>query len=130
MRTGVIERQVLMTHVHSGDPGGSTVPIQVDLHWAAAAPWSVRVGFRRDGEQVFWKFGLDVLAAALVRPQAGAAEDGLKVVWTCGRQREAAFLVRVEDPAGGLGWLEARTTDVAEFLADALRAMAIRTATE
>jgi hypothetical protein len=129
MRTGVIERRVPMTHVHSADPEGPTALILADLYWAAAAPWSVMVGFRRDGEQVFWRFGLDALAAALMRSQPDAAGDGPVPAGTRGGQRAAAFRVRVEDPAGRLGWLEARTTDVAEFLADALRAMAIRTAT-
>jgi len=129
MRAGVIERQVSMTHVQTADPPGQAVPVLVDLHWTATAPWSVRVGFRRNGEQVSWRFGLDLLAAGLVQPRPGVAEDGPMLVWTSGEQREATLLGRVEDPAGRPGWLEARTSDLAEFLADALRAMAIRTAT-
>jgi hypothetical protein len=98
----------------------------VDLHWAAAAPWSVRLGFSQDGKQVFWRFGVDLLTAGLV--QSGVVEDGPMLVWTTGEQREATLLGTVEDPAGQSRWLEARTSDLAEFLADALRAMAIRTA--
>ncbi|MEY9930509.1 hypothetical protein ABH926_005156 [Catenulispora sp. GP43] len=122
MRAGVIERRVPMTHV------GTAAPVLVDLHWAAATPWSVRVGFRRDGEQVFWRFGVDLLAAGLVQPQPGGAEDGPMLVWTSGEQREATLLGTVEDSAGQASWLEARTSDLAEFMADALRAIAIRTA--
>jgi sporulation and cell division protein SsgA len=128
MRTGVIERQVSMTHIGADDPGGPAVPVLVDLHWTAATPWWVRVGFRRDGEQVFWRFGLDLLAAGLVQPQPRVAEDGPMLVRTSGEQREAIVLGRASDTAGRPGWLEARTSDLAEFLADALRAMAIRTA--
>jgi hypothetical protein len=128
MRTGVIERQVPMMHVRTADPGGPAVPVLVDLHWAATAPWSVRVGFQ-DGGQVLWEFGLDLPAAGMVQPQPGLAEDGPMLVWTCGEQREATVLGRAPDTAGPAGWLEARTSDLAEFVADALRAMAIRTAT-
>jgi hypothetical protein len=128
MRTGVIERQVPMAHVRAADPGGPAVPVLVDLQWAVAAPWSVRVGFCWDGEQVSWRFGLDRLAAGLVQPRSGVAEDGPMLVWTCGDKREATVLGSISDTAGRPGWLEARTSDLAEFLADALRAMAIQTA--
>lgn len=129
MRTGVIERQLPMMHVPAADPGGPAVPVLVVLHWAAAAPWSVRVGFPGDGGQVLWDFGLDLLAAGMVQPRPGVAEDGPMLVWTCGERREAIVLARAQDAAGRAGWLEARTSDLAEFVADALRAMAIRTAT-
>jgi hypothetical protein len=128
MRTGLIERRVPMMHAAQMSDPGPAVPVLVDLHWAAAAPWSVRVGFRREGEQVFWDFGLGLLAAGMVQPQPGVAQDGPMLVWTSGEQREATVLGRVGDTAGRPGWLQARTSDLAEFLADALRAMAIRTA--
>lgn len=128
MRTGVIDRQVSMMHVATADRGGPGVPVLVDLHWSAAAPWSVRIGFRRTGEQVSWRFGLDLLTAGLVRPRPAAAEVGPMLVWTRGEQREATVLESVSDTAGRRCRLEARTSDLAEFLADALRAMAIRTA--
>ena len=129
MRTGVIERQVPMMHVRTADPGGAAVQVLVDLRWSASAPWSVRVGSPGDGDQVVWEFGLDLLAAGMVQQQPGVAEDGPMLVWTSGERREATVLGRSQDPAGRAGWLEARTSDLAEFLADALRTMAIRTAT-
>ena len=128
MRAAVIERQVPMAHVQTARAGGSPVAVLADLHWAAAAPWSVRVGFRRDGEQVFWRFRLDLLAAGLVQPPPGVAEHGPMTVWTAGEQRERILLGHARDTDGRPGRLEARTSDLAEFLADALRAMAIRTA--
>jgi hypothetical protein len=127
MRTGVIERQMPMKLAAATDLG-RLVPVLVDLHWTAGTPWSVRVGFCRDGEQVSWRFGLDLLAAGVVQPQPGIAEDGPMLVWTSGEQSETTVLSTTEDPAGPWGWLEARTSDLAEFLADALRTMAIRTA--
>lgn len=131
MRTEMIERRVPMMHnARRPDSGGPGVPVVVELSWAAAAPWSVRVGFPRDGEQMSWDFGLDLLAAGMVQPRPGVAQDGPMQVWTSGEQREATVLGRVADTAGRPGWLQARTSDLAEFLADALRAMAIRTATQ
>ena len=128
MRTGVIERRVPMVYVQVPDQAGPVVPVLVDLRWAAAAPWSVRVGFPRDGEHVVWDFGLDLLAAGIVQPQPGVAE-GPMLVRTSGECCEATVLGWARDTAGRAGWLEARTSDLAEFLADALRAVAIRTAT-
>lgn len=129
MRTGVIERQVSMLHVQTAHPSGPAVPVLVDLRWAATAPWSVRVAFPRDGEQVVWDFGLGLLAAGMVQPRPGLAENGPMLVRTSGEQRESTVLGRARDLDGRAGWLEARTSDLAEFLADALRTMAIRTAT-
>ena len=51
------------------------------------------------------------------------------LVRTSGECREATALGWARDTAGRAGWLEARTSHLAEFLADALRAVAIRTAT-
>jgi hypothetical protein len=130
MRTGVIERRVPMVHnAQMPDSGERGVPVVVELRWAAAAPWSVRVGFPGDGQPVSWEFGLDLLAAGMVQPQPGVAQDGPMLVWTSGERREATVLGRAEDTAGRPEWLHARTSDLAEFLADALRVMAIRTAT-
>lgn len=131
MHAGVIERQVPMMHVQTADPanpGGSAVPVLVDMCWIASAPWSVRVGFPRDGEQVVWDFGLDLLAAGMVQPQPGVAEDGPMLVWTSAEQREATVLGTTQDTTGRACWLQARTSDLAEFLADALRSLAIQTA--
>lgn len=128
MRAGVIERQVSMAHVQTADPGGPAVPVLVYLRWTATAPWSVRVGFPRDGEQVVWDFGLDLLAAGMVRPRPGLAGNGPMLVWTSGERRESTVLGRAQDLDGPAGWLEVRTSDLAEFLADALRTLAIRTA--
>lgn len=129
MRTEVIERRVPMMHAaRMPDADGPGMPVVVELSWTAAAPWSIRVGFPGNGEQVAWDFGLDLLAAGLVQPQPGVAQDGPMRVWTSGEQREVTILGRAADSAGRPGWLQARTSDLAEFLADALRAMAIRTA--
>jgi len=128
MRTGVIERQIPMVPVAVVDQEGPAIPILVDLCWSAVTPWSVRVGFGREGDRAVWDFGLDLLAAGMVQRQPGVAEDGSMLVWTSGEQGEATVLGTAKDSTGQAGRLEARTSDLAEFLVDALRALAIRTA--
>ena len=129
MRTGVSERRLPMMHVQTSDPGGPAVPVQVDLSWAATAPWSVRVAFPMDGALVSWDIGLDLLTAGMVRPQPGIAQNGPMLVWNSGERCEATILGTKQATPTRAGWLQARTSDLAEFLADALRTMAIRTAT-
>jgi hypothetical protein len=84
----------------------------------------VRIGFPGDCGKVVWDFGLDLLAAGLVQQEK--AREGPMLVWSYGERRDATILS--QDTAGQAEWLEARTSDLAEFLADALRTMAIRTA--
>ncbi len=95
-------------------PGGPSLPVPSELHYAAADPWAVRVEFETGGEGdgiVTWLFARQLLADGL----AGEAGEGDVQVRPAESEGERVVQLAMSSPSGS-ALFEILRDDVAEFL--------------
>jgi hypothetical protein len=94
-------------------------PVEAELRYDALDPYAVTVVFSRDGREVVWVFGRDLLIRGLHEP-TGAGD--VQVFPSVGADGHAVVLLELRNPKSH-ALVQARSCDVLSFLAHTTRAV-------
>ena len=91
---------------------GYTIPIILELGYAAGDPYTVGISFHPDDRPVHWEFARDLLSDGLHEPSG----DGDVHVWPCLDDRGRAILVVELCSPNGDALVEIRLGDAVDFV--------------
>jgi hypothetical protein len=114
MDTNRLDAQVITQRlvVSLRTPDGASIPLLVELGYAADDPYCVRLAFHPDDSPVRWDFARDLLSSGLLEPVG----DGDVHVWSCLDDEGVAVLsVELCSPYGD-ALVEILLADAADFV--------------